>query len=182
MPVMRFEDSETYKNLKKAFQGETSASGKYAIFARKAWEEDYQQIGNMFEDTSGNEREHAEIWYKLLNGGEVPSTLENLREAANGEHYEWTSMYPGFAETARKEEYFEIAELFDGVARIENNHNARFDKLARNIENGTVFCRGREVVWVCLNCGNLIWDRCAPEVCPVCSYPRGYYELYCENY
>lgn len=179
---MNFERSETYTNLKKALQGETSASGKYAIYARKAWEDGYQQIGNIFEETSGNEREHAEIWMKLLHEGEVPSTLENLREAASGESYEWKDMYRDFAETARKEGFFDIAELFEGVRRIENSHDERFEKLAENIERGTVFCKAREVVWVCLNCGNLIWDTCAPEICPVCGYPRGYYQVNCENY
>lgn len=179
---MNFERSETYANLKKAFQGETSASGKYAIYARKAWEDGYRQIGNIFDETSGNEREHAEIWLKLLHGGEVPSTLENLREASSGENYEWKDMYREFAETARQEGFFDIAELFEGVRRIENSHDERYEKLAGNIERGMVFCKAREVVWVCLNCGNLIWDNCAPEICPVCGYPRGYYQVNCENY
>jgi len=179
---MRFEQSETYKNLKKAFQGETGACGKYAVYARLARDEDYQQIGNIFEETSGNEREHAEIWLRFLNGGEAPSTLENLTDAIKGEHHEWTSMYPEFAETARREGFMEIADLFDGVGRIENSHDARYEKLAENIKNGTVFCKSREAVWICLNCGNLIWGQCAPEICPVCHYPRGYYELYCQNY
>ena len=179
---MSFEDSKTYQNLKKAFEGETKASGKYAIYARKAREDGYQQIGNIFEETSGNEREHAEIWLKLLNGGELPPTLENLKAASDGEHYEWTEMYPQFADTARQEGYLEIADLFEGVAKIENHHGSRFGKLARNIEHGMVFCKNREVVWVCLNCGNLIWGECAPEVCPVCAYPRGYYELNCDNF
>lgn len=179
---MRFEQSNTYKNLKSAFEGETKASGKYAIYARKAWEDGYQQIGNIFDETSGNEREHAEIWLKLLNGGELPSTLENLKEAIPGEHYEWKSMYPEYAEAARQEGYFEIADLFQGVADIENHHDGRFEKLARNIEAGMVFCKNRETVWICLNCGNLIWNECAPEVCPVCAYPQGYYQVNCENY
>ena len=179
---MNFERSETYKNLKKAFQGETSASGKYAIYARKAWEDGYQQIGNIFEESSGNEREHAEIWLKAMNGAEVPSTLENLKDAVSGESYEWHTMYRDFAETARQEGFFDISDLFEGVRAIENHHDARFEKLIKNIEQGTVFCKNREVVWVCLNCGNLIWDTCAPEVCPVCGYPRGYYQVNCENY
>lgn len=179
---MDFEHSRTYANLKKAFQGETSASGKYAIYARKAWEEGYQQIGNIFEATSGNEREHAEIWLKAMKGGEVPSTLDNLKDAVSGESYEWHEMYRDFAETARQEGYPGLADLFEGVRAIEHSHDERFSKLIRNIETDTVFCKPREVLWVCLNCGNLIWDTCAPEVCPVCCYPRGYYELFCANY
>ncbi len=112
----------------------------------------------------------------------MPSTLENLREAASGENYEWKDMYREFAETARQEGFFDIAERFEGVRRIENSHGERFERLAGNIERGMVFCKAREVVWVCLNCGNLIWDQCAPEVCPVCGYPRGYYQVNCENY
>ena len=179
---MNFEQSETYRNLKKAFQGETSASGKYAIYARKAWEEGYEQIGDIFDETSGNEREHAEIWLKALNGGEVPSTLENLKEASSGESYEWKDMYREYAETARREGFLDIADLFEGVRSIEHHHDERFEKLARNIEQGTVFCKARETVWVCLNCGNLIWDKCAPAICPVCSYPKGYYQINCDNY
>ncbi len=179
---MKFEQSDTYQNLKKAFQGETSASGKYAIYAQKAREDGYEQIGDIFDETSGNEREHAEIWLKQLNGGEVPSTLENLRNAIGGEYYEWTEMYREYAEKARQEGYFDIAELFLGVANIEYHHDQRYEKLAKNIEDGTVFCKPRETVWVCLNCGNLIADKCAPESCPVCGYPRGYYQEYCDNY
>lgn len=179
---MNFQQSETYKNLKKAFQGETSASGKYAIYAAKAREDGYEQIGDIFDETSGNEKEHAEIWLRLLNEGEVPSTLENLREAAGGEDYEWTEMYRNYAETAKKEGHFDIAELFLGVANIEYHHDKRFERLAKNIEDGTVFCKPRENVWICLNCGNMILDKCAPRVCPVCDYPRGYYQVYCENY
>lgn len=177
-----FENSRTYANLKKAFQGETGASGKYALYGEKAREDDYQQIADIFEQTSRNERAHAEIWLKAMNGGEMPSTLENLKDAASGENYEWTTMYREFAETARQEGYFDIAELFEGVRRIENSHDARFERLARNIEIGSVFCKPREVLWVCLNCGNLIFDNCAPEICPVCGYPRGYYQIECENY
>lgn len=179
---MDFEQSQTYANLKKAFQGETGACGKYAVYARKAWEEGYRQIGNIFEETSRNEREHAEIWLKCMNGGEVPSTLENLKDAASGESYEWKTMYRDFAETARQEGYFDIADLFEGVRAIEHSHDARYQKLIKNMETRTVFFKPREVLWICLNCGNLVWDTCAPEVCPVCSYPRGYYQLHCENY
>jgi rubrerythrin len=177
-----FRDSNTYKNLQDAFKGETSASGKYAMYGKKALEDGYIQISNIFNDSSGNEREHAEIWMKLLHGGEVPSTLDNLKEASSGEYHEWTSMYPGYAEEAMREGYPEIAALFQGVAAIERHHDARFRKLAQNIMNDKVFCKDSKVLWVCLNCGNLYYGDCAPDVCPVCGYPQGYYEVNCENY
>jgi Rubrerythrin len=179
---VNFEQSQTYKNVKSAFDGETRASTKYRIYATKAREDGYEQIGNIFDETAGNEREHAEIWMKLLHGGEIPSTLENLEDASSGEHYEWETMYRNYADTARKEGFPHIAELFDGVANIEYNHDRRYDKLIENIERGTVFCKREEYVWICLNCGNLIFGKCAPEICPVCGYPQGYYQLFCENY
>lgn len=177
-----FKSSKTYKNLQDAFTGETSASGKYAIFGFKAKEDGYEQIGNIFFETSANEREHAEIWYKILHGGEVPSTLENLKTAYAGEYHEWTQMYMDYAKEARREGYDEIARLFEGVASIEHHHDARYRKLADNIMKDEVFCKKSKMIWVCLNCGNLIYDYCAPEECPVCGYPQGYYELNCENY
>lgn len=177
-----FKESNTYKNLQAAFSGETSASGKYAIFGMKAKEDGYEQIGNIFMETSGNEREHAEIWYKILHGGEVPPTLDNLQEAYSGEYHEWTKMYTDYAKEAREEGYPEIARLFEGVAGIERHHDGRFRKLAQNIMDDKVFCKDSKVVWVCLNCGNLYYGECAPEICPVCSYPQGYYQLNCENY
>lgn len=179
---MNFRESQTYRNLEAAFQGESAASTKYAIYGEKAREDGYRQIGDFFDETSKNEREHAEIWLKLLKGGEIPSTYDNLKDAAAGENYEWNTMYQEFADTARQEGYDRIAELFDGVAKIENNHDGRFEALAWNIESGQVFCREHEAVWICTNCGNLIWDKCAPEVCPVCGYPQGYYQLYCEPF
>lgn len=182
MPERSFIESKTYKNLQEAFKGETSASGKYALYARKAEEDGYIQIANIFDETSRNEREHAELWMKLMYGGEVPSTLENLKEAYSGEGYEFTTMYPRFAEEAIREGYPEIAELFLGVAAIERHHNARFRKLAKNIMDDTVFCKGTKIVWICLNCGNLYYGECAPEICPVCGYPQGYYQVNCENY
>jgi len=177
-----FKKSNTYNNLQKAFAGETSASGKYAIFGFKAKEDGYEQIGNIFFETSGNEREHAEIWYKILNGGEIPCTLDNLKNAYGGEYFEWTEMYMNYAKEAKKEGYYDIAKLFEGVANIERHHDARFRKLADNIIDNEVFCKKEKMVWVCLNCGNLVYDQCAPEVCPVCDYPQGYYQLNCENY
>lgn len=179
---MEFKDSETYANLRKAFDGESKASTKYAIYADKAREDGYEQIGDIFDETSHNEKEHAEVWLKLIHGGEVPETAENLREASSGESYEWTRMYPEFAETARREGFPEIAELFEGVAMIENNHDGRFRLLLANIEEDQVFCKEEEVIWICTNCGNLYYAKCAPEYCPVCGYPQAYYEVYCENF
>lgn len=178
----KFRRSNTYKNLKAAFDGESKASTKYAIYGRKAKEDGYEQIGNIFEETSGNEREHAEIWLKLLKGGEVPSTEENLKDAYSGETYEWTTMYVGFAEEAMREGFPEIAHLFQGVAGIERHHDARFRRLEKNILEDKVFFKNSNVVWICLNCGNLIYGECAPEICPVCGYPQGYYQLNCENH
>lgn len=177
-----FMQSETYKNILATIDGEQKASTRYAIFAEKAKEENYQQIGNIFEETSGNEREHAVVWMKILNGGEIPPTLDNLQTAYQGEHNEWTSLYIGYAETARKEGYPEIAQLYEGIAGIERHHDARFRKLAQNIINGQVFCKKVNTVWICLNCGNLFYGECAPEICPVCGYPQGYYQLNCDNF
>lgn len=179
---MDFKDSQTYRNLQAAFAGEMTASSKYRIYGQKAKEDGFQQIGDVFMETAHNEQEHGEIWLKLLHGGEVPPTLDNLKDAASGENHEWTSMYPGYAETARREGFQQIAELFDGVAKIENNHDGRFETLAYNIHSGQVFCREFEAVWICLNCGNLIWANCAPQKCPVCGYPQAYYALYCEPF
>lgn len=179
---MNFKESKTYENLKKAFEGELKASSKYAIYGAKAREDGFEQIGTIFDETSHNEREHAELWLKQLHGGELPSTPENLRDAISGEHYEWTKMYPEFAETAQREGFPELAALFNGVGMIENNHDGRFQILLHNIETNQVFCRVQETVWVCTNCGNLFWGKCAPEVCPVCGYPQAFYEIYVENF
>lgn len=179
---MEFKDSQTYQNLLKAYDGERMASTKYAIYGLKARDDGYQQIGNIFAESSSNEREHAEIWLEQLNGGALPSTLDNLKDAMAGENYEWTTMYEDFAETARQEGYEELAKLFDGVASVEYNHYNRFSTLAYNIENNQVFCKDKELVWICMNCGYLHWGTCAPEFCPVCEYPQAYYQLYCENY
>lgn len=179
---MDFKDSTTYKNLMNAFDGESKASTKYRIFASKARDDGFEQIGDIFDETSQNEQEHAEIWYKLLNGGEVPSTVENLKGAIGGETFEWTKMYKDYAETARAEGYNSIADLFEGVGNIERNHDRRYAILTRNIETGKVFCKNNEEIWICLNCGNLYRGKCAPEHCPVCGFPQGYYELYAENF
>jgi len=177
-----FRESNTYQNLQEAFKGEGTASTKYAIYGMKAKEDGYEQIGNIFEETSRNEREHCEIWLKLLHGGEVPSTLDNLKDSYGGEYYEWTTMYMDYAREAVQEGYPEIARLFEGVAAIERHHDARIRKLAQNIMNDKVFCKDNNVLWVCLNCGNIFYGECAPDPCPVCGYSQGYYQLNCENY
>lgn len=179
---MEFQRSKTYANLMKAYEGELKASAKYHIYGKQAKKEGFEQISNIFQETSGNESEHAEIWLEFLDGNNERDTYHNLKDAASGEKHEWTSMYRGFAETAEKEGYSEIARLFRGVADIERHHDYRFEQLAENIRRDEVFCKRTEVVWICLNCGNIYHGKCAPENCPVCGYPRGYYELNCENY
>lgn len=179
---MEFKKSETYQNLKKAYEGELKACGKYQLYSEKAKEDGYRQIGNIFLETSGNEREHAEIWLKLLNDGQMPDTLENLRNAFEGEKLEWTKMYREFSKKAQEEGFSDIAKLFQRVGEIEKHHDYRYERLAENIKEGTVFCRRGENVWICLNCGYLYYGTCAPKKCPVCGYPQGEYELNCENY
>lgn len=179
---MEFKESKTYQNLQKAFEGEMKASTKYRLYGAKAEEDGYIQISGIFDSTAHNEQEHAEIWLRLLHGGKVPSTLQNLKDASAGESYEWNTMYPEFAKTARDEGFEQIARLFDGVGAIEYSHDRRFQDLAANIENGRVFCRSDQKIWVCINCGTLYRGICAPEKCPVCGYPQGYFELACNNY
>ena len=179
---MDFRDSKTYQNVLKTMEGEMKASATYAIYAAKARDDGYQQIGNIFDETSGNEREHAEIFMKLLNGGSVPDTLTNLKKAYSGENNEWTKMYLEFANQAREEGYEQIAKLYEGIIEIEKHHDFRFRTLAENIENNEVFCKDKPALWICLNCGALYWGICAPKKCPVCGYDQGYYELNCENY
>lgn len=179
--MLDIKGTKTEENLKKAFAGESEARNKYTFFAEQARKEGYQQIANIFDETAGNEKEHAEIWYKLLNGG-IGTTAENLMLAAQGENYESENMYTDFARTAREEGFDEIAFLFEGVGRIEDIHDKRYRKLAENIEDGTVFKKEGEVSWVCLNCGNVHVGTEAPEICPVCGYPQGYYEQRAENY
>ena len=179
---MDFKASRTYQNLQKAYEGELIAGAKYEIYGLKAREEGFEQIGDIFDETSRNEREHGEIWLKLLNEGEIPDTRKNLIDAASGENYEWTQMYRTYARIARLEGYDEIAEKFDMVAMIEENHDRQYEKLYYNMMNGKVFCKNEEHFWVCKNCGNVWFGNCAPETCPVCGYPQGYYELKTEIY
>ena len=177
-----FESSQTKKNLEAAFAGESQATNKYAYYASKAKKEGYVQISNIFTETSGNEREHAKLWFKYLHGGEVPDTLTNIKDAAAGENYEWTDMYKGFAETAEAEGFTEIAAKFRMVGEIEKHHEERYLKLAERVEKGEVFAREGVKVWKCLNCGHLHVGAEAPKVCPVCNHPQAYFEEQAINY
>lgn len=174
--------TKTEKNLLAAFAGESQARNKYTYFASKAKKDGYVQIAAIFEETANNEKEHAKLWYKLLNGGAVSGTVENLKEAAGGENYEWTEMYPSFAKEAREEGFDEIAALFDGVAAIEKEHEERYKKLLANIEGDLVFSKDGDVVWQCANCGHICVGKKAPEVCPVCAHPQSYFQVKAENY
>ncbi len=173
--------SKTEKNLLAAFAGESQAHTKYLYYASKAKKDGYVQIGSLFEETAKNEKEHAKIWFKLLHDG-MPSTPDNLKDAAAGENYEWTDMYAGFAETARAEGFAEIAALFDGVAAIEKEHEERYKKLLANIEGGLVFSKDGDAVWQCSNCGHIVVGKQAPEICPVCAHPQSYFQVRAENY
>ena len=173
--------TKTEKNLMAAFAGESQARNKYTYFASKAKKDGYVQIASIFEETAANEKEHAKIWYKLLNGG-IGSTAENLKEAAEGENFEWTDMYASFAKEAREEGFDEIADLFEGVAAIEKEHEERYRKLLANLEGDLVFSKDGDVVWQCANCGHICVGKKAPEVCPVCNHPQSYFQVKAENY
>lgn len=173
--------SKTEANLLTAFAGESQARNKYSYYAAKAREDGYVQIAEIFEETAGNEKEHAEMWFKLLNGG-MGATPDNLKDAAAGENYEWTDMYAGFAKTAREEGFDYIANLFEGVAKVEQEHERRYLKLADNMERGLVFSRDGDTVWQCINCGHIVIGKKAPAVCPVCAHPQAYFQIKPENY
>jgi len=169
--------TQTEKNLETAFAGESQARNKYTYYASQARKEGYNQIGDIFEETANNEKEHAKRWFKLLHDNEIPETVENLAAAAAGEHEEWTKMYAGFAETARKEGFEEIAFLFDGVAAIEKNHEERYLKLLAKVKAGQVFEADGYVVWKCTNCGHIHYAKSAPEVCPICGHEKPFTAL-----
>ncbi len=179
---MELKGSKTEANLLAAFAGESQARNKYTYFASKARKDGYEQIAAIFEETANNEKEHAKLWFKELCGGEIPDTLNNLEEAANGEAYEWTDMYAEFAKTAKEEGFDRIAYLFEGVAKIEKEHEERYRKLIENIENGTVFEKDGEVYWICQNCGHIHKGKTPPKMCPVCAHPQGYFQVRAENY
>lgn len=174
--------TKTEKNLKEAFAGESMARNKYSYFASKAKKDGYVQIAAVFEETAANEKEHAKMWYKYLNGGKVSDTIVNLEDAANGENFEWTDMYDRMAREAEEEGFTEIAEKFRGVGAIEKEHEARYRKLLNNIKEGLVFSRKGDVIWQCSNCGHIVIGKKAPEVCPVCDHPQSYFQLKAENY
>ena len=179
---MELKGSRTEENLRTAFAGESQAHTKYLYYASKASKDGYVQIGKMFEETARNEKEHAKIWFKLLHDGGVPSTEENLADAAAGENYEWTDMYAGFAKTAREEGFDEIAFLFEKVGAIEKTHEERYRKLLKNIQDDVVFSRDGDVIWECSNCGHIVIGKTAPEVCPVCNHPKSYFQIKAQNY
>ena len=174
--------TKTEANLQAAFAGESQARNKYTYFASKAKKEGYEQIAALFLETANNEKEHAKIWFKLLSGGEIGTTAENLKAAAEGENYEWTDMYKTFAEEAREEGFDKIAFLFEKVGEIEKHHEERYRALLKNLEMQQVFEKGEMTMWECRNCGHLVIGKKAPEVCPVCAHPQSYFEVRKENY
>ena len=179
---MELKGSKTEANLLAAFAGESQARNKYTYYASKAKKDGYEQIAAIFEETAANEKEHAKMWFKLLHGGDIPGTMENLEDAAAGENYEWTDMYAEFAKTAKEEGFDHIAYLFEEVAKIEKEHEERYRKLIGNIEEGIVFSRDGDKIWKCRNCGHTHIGKQAPEVCPVCAHPKSFFELKAENY
>ncbi len=177
---MNLKGTKTEANLQAAFAGESQARNKYTYFASKAKKEGYNQIAELFLATAENEKEHAKLWFKLLGG--INDTMQNLEDAAAGENYEWTDMYATFAKEAREEGFIEIAEQFEGVAKIEKEHEDRYRKLLANVKNGEVFKKGSVVIWECGNCGHIVVGTEAPQVCPVCVHPRAYFRIKAENY
>ncbi|WP_455539382.1 rubrerythrin [Terrisporobacter sp.] len=178
---MDLKGSKTEQNLLTAFSGESQARNKYTFYASKARKDGYNQIADIFEETAKNEKEHAEIWFKLLHDG-IPSTMENLKDAAAGEHYECSDMYVNFAKEAKKEGFDKIAFLFEAVGEIERAHEERYRKLIENLKNGTVFEKDGEVYWICQECGYIHKGKTPPKVCPVCGAPQAYFEVKAENY
>ena len=178
---MELKDSKTYQNLQTAFAGESQARNKYTYYASKARKDGYVQIADLFTETAEQEKEHAKIWFKLLHDG-VGETLDNLKDAAAGENYEWTDMYKEFEQTAKEEGFNDIAYLFGAVAKIEAQHEKRFLKLLENVEGGLVFSRDGDTIWQCANCGHIHIGKDAPELCPVCKHPKAYFRIMASNY
>ena len=179
---MNLEGTKTAKNLAIAFAGEAQAYTKYQYYASKAKKDGYVQISELFEETAKNEKEHAKLWFKALHDGGIPSTMQNLKDAAEGENYEWTDMYAGFAVTAREEGFNEIAELFEKVGAIEKMHEERYRQLLANVQGGIVFSRDNDMMWECSNCGHVVVGKQAPELCPVCKHPKSYFMIHATNY
>ena len=179
MPELK--GSKTEQNLMTAFAGESQARNKYTYYASQARKDGYVQIADIFEETAANEKEHAKLWFKELHGGKVPATTENLLDAADGENFEWTDMYAGFAATAKEEGFDHLAFLFKKVGEIEKHHEERYRKLLANIEGGLVFSRDGDCIWECSNCGHIHIGKNAPELCPVCAHPKAYFKLVPDN-
>ena len=179
---MKLDGTKTLENLKTAFAGESQARNKYTYFASKAKKDGYEQLAAIFEETANNEKEHAKIWFKYLCGEDVPSTEENLKAAAEGENYEWTEMYAGFAKTAKEEGLNELAFLFEKVASIEKEHEERYLALLKNVKDERVFKKDGDKIWVCRNCGYVYTGKNALEICPVCKHPKSFMEVKCETY
>jgi len=175
-------NSKTEANLMAAFAGESQARNKYTYYAAKAKQEGYNQIAAIFQETADNEKEHAKMWFKLLHDDAVPNTMTNLKDAADGEKYEWTDMYAGFAKTAREEGFDKIASLFELVANVEKEHEARYLKLLANVKDGLVFSRDSDMIWQCANCGHIVVGKKAPESCPTCNHPKAFFQIKAENY
>ena len=182
MDYEKLKGTKTEENLKTAFAGESQARNKYTYYASKAKKDGYEQIAAIFEETAGNEKEHAKLWFKYLHNGEVPTTVDNLKDAADGENYEWTDMYEEFAKTAEEEGFTELAIKFRQVGEIEKHHEERYRKLLKNIDDQLVFSKDDEKIWICRNCGHIVIGKYAPEVCPVCNHPQSYFEVKAENY
>lgn len=174
--------TKTEKNLMEAFAGESMARNKYSYFASRAKKDGYQQIAALFEETAANEKEHAKLWFKYLEGGSVKDTMSNLKAAAEGENFEWTNMYERMAQEAEEEGFTEIAARMRGVAAVEKHHEERYLKLLENIEKGVVFSREGDTIWKCRNCGHIVIGKQAPEVCPVCEHAQSYFEINAQNY
>ena len=179
---MNLKGTKTEQNLMTAFAGESQARNKYTYYASKAKKDGYEQIAAIFEETAGNEKEHAKMWFKLLHDGGIPDTMTNLLDAANGENYEWTDMYDTFAKEAEEEGFTRLAYQFRAVAAIEKSHEERYRALLNNVEMQQVFEKAEETMWECRNCGHLVMGKKAPEVCPVCAHPKSYFEVRKENY
>ncbi|MFA5658850.1 MAG: rubrerythrin family protein [Oscillospiraceae bacterium] len=180
--MMELKGTKTEANLLEAFAGESMARNKYTYYASKAKKDGYEQISKLFLETADNEKEHAKLWFKLLHGGAVGETADNLKDAAAGENYEWTDMYSRMAAEAREEGFDSIAALFDGVAKIEREHEERYKKLLANVEGGLVFSKDGDTIWQCSNCGHIVVGKNAPKLCPVCQHPQAYFQVLAKNY
>ena len=168
--------TKTEANLITAYTGESQAHTKYTLFANKAKDDGYNEIAQIFEETANNERAHARLWYKDLHNDEMPTTSDNLSESVDGEYFEWNNMYPEFAKTALEEGFTEIARLFDLVAKVEQQHEARYRRLLTDVKNGKVFAKDGSAIWICMNCGNIVVGKSAPEICPLCKKPQAYFK------